>query len=133
MITNPTTGTRIDEIAKGVYRISTPVPPSVIPGGFSFNQYLIAGDEPLLFHTGPRKMFPLVRQAIETVVPVARLAHIAFSHFEADECGGMGRFVAEAPKAVLACSEMGSMLNFSAWDYCGPHRGMRDGSVIDLG
>ena len=89
MITNTNSGTAIDEVAAGVYRISTPVPPHVIPGGFSFNQYLITGDAPVIFHTGPRGMFPLVREAIENVVPVADLKYIGLSHFESDECGAL--------------------------------------------
>ena len=72
MITNPGSGTRIDEVAPSIYRISTPV--TVVPGGFSFNQYLLAGEEPLLFHTGPRRLFPLVQEAVATVVPVWRAA-----------------------------------------------------------
>ena len=85
MITNEASRTRIDEVAEGIYRISTPV--TVVPGGFSFNQYLVVDEEPLLFHTGPRRMFPLVREAIASVLPVERLRHIGFSHYEADECG----------------------------------------------
>jgi hypothetical protein len=57
-ITNPESGTRVDEVSDRVYRIHTPLPPSVVPGGFSFNQYLLVDDEPLLFHTGPRRLFP---------------------------------------------------------------------------
>src|SRR5579859_7686162 len=92
------TGTRIDEIADGIYRIATPVPPSVVPGGFSFNQYLIVDDEPLLFHTGLRRSFPEVRDAIERVIPIERLRWISFSHFEADECGALNELLAAAPK-----------------------------------
>ena len=86
MITNTSSGTNLHEIAPGIYRINTPVE---IPGGigFNFNQYLIADDEPLLFHTGPRRMFPLVAEAIGKVLPLERLRYVAFSHFEADECG----------------------------------------------
>lgn len=132
MITNPTTGTRIDEIAPAIYRITTPVPPSVIPGGFSFNQYLIAGDEPLLFHTGPRKMFPLVRQAIETVVPVTRLAHIGFSHFEADECGSLNDFLAIAPQARPLCGRVAALVSVD--DVADrPARALGDGESLDLG
>ena len=87
-ITNPETGTSIDEIADGIHRISTPVPPSEeLPPGFTFNQYLIVDREPLLFHTGLRQMFPLLRQAIEQVMPITDLRHVSFSHVEADECG----------------------------------------------
>ena len=79
-ITNPETQTRIDEIADGIYRISTPLPPNpALPAGFTFNQFLIDDEEPLLFHTGPRKMFPLVRQAIEAVTPGPERADLAAS------------------------------------------------------
>ena len=88
MITNPQSGTNVHEIADGIYRINTPV---AIPGGpeFNFNQYLIVDDEPLLFHTGPRRLFPLVREAMAHVMPVERLRYVGFSHFEADECGAL--------------------------------------------
>jgi hypothetical protein len=76
-MTNVSSGTNVHAIADGVYRINTPV--SIVPGGFSFNQYLIVDDQPLLFHTGPRKMFPLVREAVESVIPVSQLRFIALS------------------------------------------------------
>ena len=84
-VTNSQSGTNVYEVAEGIYRINTPV---VIAGGggFSFNQYLIVDDEPLLFHTGPRKMFALVREAVASILPVERLPYLAFSHVEADEC-----------------------------------------------
>ena len=69
-VTNKESGTNVNEIAAGIYRISTPVGPDFIPGGFTFNQYLIVDDEPLIFHTGLRKMFPLVREAVASVIPV---------------------------------------------------------------
>jgi len=81
--TSTGSGTNVHEIAAGTCRINTPVPPSMIPGGFSFNQYLLAGDEALLFHTGPRKMFPLVAEAVASVLSAESLRYIAFSHFEA--------------------------------------------------
>ena len=84
MIVNAQSSTRIDEIADGIHRISTPVPPELIPGGFTFNQYLVVDDSPLLYHTGPRKMFPLVREAITAILPVSALRYIGFSHYEAD-------------------------------------------------
>ena len=88
MITNPQSGTNVHEIADGIYRINTPID---LPGGqaFSFNQYLVVDDEPLLFHTGPRQLFPLVREAIAAVMPVERLRYVGLSHFEADECGAL--------------------------------------------
>jgi flavorubredoxin len=85
--TSQTTQTAIDEIADGIHRISTPVPPGAIPGGFTFNQFLITGEEPLLFHTGMRSLFPGVRQAMARVMDPARLRWVGFSHVEADECG----------------------------------------------
>ena len=97
MKSNKKDGTRIDEIANGIYRISTAVPPSVIPGGFTFNQYLVADDSPLLYHTGPRKMFPLVQEAIASVIPVENLRYIGFSHYESDECGSLNEFLERAP------------------------------------
>ena len=92
MITNPQSGTNLHEIAPGIYRINTPV---AIPGGqpFNFNQYLVVDDEPLLFHTGPRRMFPLVREAIGHLMPVERLRYVGMAHFEADECGAMNEFL----------------------------------------
>ena len=82
MITNVESGTNVNEIADGIYRINTPL--SVVPGGFSFNQYLVVDEEPLLFHTGLKRTFPLVREAIEKVLPVERLRYLVFSHFDAD-------------------------------------------------
>ena len=94
--TNRQSGTNISEVADDIYRINTPVD---IVGGFSFNQYLVVDDEPLVFHTGPRKMFPLVSEAIASVMPVEDLRYISFSHFEADECGALNEFLAAAPGA----------------------------------
>ena len=81
--------TRVDEIADGIFRISTYVAEVAPPAGFVFNQYLIAADEPLLFHTGHRRLFPAVREAVARVMPVDRLRWISFGHVEADECGAM--------------------------------------------
>ena len=89
MITNIETGTCIDEVATGIYRICTPL--DVIPGGFTFNSYLIAGEE-LLFHTGYRKLFPITVEAIRKVVPVEKLRWIGGSHFEGDEFGALNDF-----------------------------------------
>src|SRR6185295_12119589 len=110
MITNQASGTNVHEIASGIYRINTPVQ---IPGGpaFNFNQYLIADDAPLLFHTGPRRMFPLVAEAIGKVLPVEKLRYVAFSHFEADECGALNDFLAAAPGAVPACGQVAAMVS----------------------
>src|ERR1700758_2557602 len=102
--------TNIDEIADGIYRINIPVPATVIPGGFSFNQYLIVDDEPLLFHTGPRKMFPLVHEAVASVLPVERLRYIALSHVEADECGSLNEWLVAAPQSVPLCGTVAALV-----------------------
>jgi flavorubredoxin len=129
-ITNNESGTRIDEIAGGVYKIHTPY--RQLPGGFSFNQYLVVDAEPLLFHTGPRKMFPLVREAIEYVLPVNKLRWISFSHFEADECGAMNDFLAVAPNARPLCSTIGAMVSVN--DVATREaRAMSDGETITIG
>ena len=111
MITNSQSGTRVDEIEAGIFRISTPIPPEAIPGGFSFNQYLVVDDEPLLFHTGPRGMFPLVREAIASVMEVDRLRWVSFSHVEADECGALNDFLRVAPRAAPLCGQVAAMVS----------------------
>jgi flavorubredoxin len=85
----------------------------VIPGGFTFNQYLIVDDEPLLFHTGLRRMFPLVREAVGAVMPVDRLRYISFSHYEADECGALNEFLSVAPQAVPLCGEIAALVSIN--------------------
>lgn len=110
MITDAQTGTRIDEIAHRIFRISTPIPPNpALPAGFTFNQFLIAAAEPLLFHTGMRKTFPLVRDAVRAVLPPERLRYIGFSHVEGDESGAVDEWLALAPRAQLVCSQVGAM------------------------
>jgi flavorubredoxin len=121
--------TRIDQVADGIYRISTFDPNHRI----SFNQFVIVDDRPALIHTGVYPMYETVRTAVAQVIDPKRLAYIVVPHFEADECGGMGRFVAQAPEAVLVCSEVGSRVNLSGWDYSGPVRGVKEGDVIELG
>jgi flavorubredoxin len=129
-VTNSQTGTRIDEIAAGIYRIATPLP--VVPGGFSFNQYLIVDDEPLLFHTGPRKLFPLVREAVEAVMPAEKLRHVSFSHVEADECGSLNEWLAAAPRAAPLCGKIAAMVSIE--DLADrPPRALGDGESIALG
>ncbi len=122
----------IYEIAAGIHRISIPVPPEMIPGGFSFNQYLVVDEQPLLFHTGPKKMFPVVRAQIEKVLPVSRLRYIAFSHVEADECGALAEFLAAAPEARPVCSEVAAMVSIRDLVDVEPIA-MADGQTLDLG
>ena len=130
MITNEQSGTQVDEVAPGIYRISTPV--KEFPGGFSFNQYLIDDEEPLLFHAGPRKMFPLVREAIAAILPVEKLRHVGLSHFEADECGGLNELLAVAPDARAVCSQVAAMVSVD--DFADrPARPLGDGEVLELG
>lgn len=131
-ITNRESGTNVYEIADGIYRINTPLPPSTVPGGFSFNQYLILDDEPLLFHTGPRKMFPLVREAVASVMPVERLRHVAFSHVESDECGSLNEWLAVAPVAVPLCGGVAAMVSIQDLADRSP-RAMADAETISLG
>ncbi len=111
-ITNSESGTNVCEIAPNIYRISTPLPPSAIPGGFTFNQFLVVDDAPLLFHTGPRRMFPLVREAVAHVLGSARkLRYVSFSHVEADECGSLNEWLAEAPGAEPVCGNIAALVS----------------------
>ena len=131
MITNSASGTNVHEIAGGIYRINTPIQ---IPGGpdFNFNQYLVADDDPLLFHTGPRRMFPLVAEAIGKVLPLERLRYVAFSHFEADECGSLNDFLAAAPAAVPVSSQVAAMVSVN--DVATrPALALADGEVLQTG
>ena len=104
----------------------------LVPGGFSFNQYLVVDEEPLLFHTGPRRMFPLVREAVAAVLPVERLRHVGFSHFEADECGSLNEFLAVAPQASPLCGRIAAMVSVD--DVADrPARALADGERLVLG
>jgi len=130
MITNQESGTRIDEIAQGLFRISTPV--TAIPGGFTFNQFLLLDDEPLLFHTGLRSLFPLVSEAIRSVMPLERLRYISFSHYEADECGALNDFLEAAPDASPLCGQVGAMVSIG--DIADrPPCALDDGESVSLG
>src|SRR5919108_690147 len=108
-----TPSTTVDEIADGIYRLSTWVPEVAPPAGFTFNQFLIAANEPLLFHTGPRGMFPLVSEAVARVVPVERLRWITFGHVESDECGSMNEWLAAAPQAEVAHGVIGCLVSLN--------------------
>ena len=132
MITNAHSGTRIDEIASGIYRIHTPIPPEAFPGGFSFNQYLIAAERPVLFHTGPRKLFEVTREAVSAVLPPENLAFVGLSHVEADECGALVPFLEVAAGAAPLCSHVAA--NVSVSDLCDREpRPLADGEVLDVG
>ncbi len=123
--------TRIDQIGDRIYRISTCIP-DIAPGGFTVNQFLIDADEPLLYHTGMRALFPAVREAIEKVMPVSQLRWIAFAHLEADECGAVNEFLDSAPHAQVAHGTLGCLLSLD--DQClRPPRPLQDGEVLQLG
>ncbi len=109
-ITNKQSGTNIHEVAEGIFRINTPVD---IAGGFSFNQYLIVDDDPLLFHTGLRKMFPLIQEAVGSIMPVKDLRYLALSHFEADECGSLNEWLGASPEASPVCSQVAAMVSIN--------------------
>lgn len=130
MITNAQSGTNIHEIADGIYRINTPIRLPV--GAFNFNQYLILDDQSLLFHTGPRRLFPLVREGIAAVLPPEQLTYIGFSHFEADECGSLNDFLGLAADATPLCSRVAAMVSIN--DVADrPARAMGDGERLQLG
>jgi flavorubredoxin len=132
VITNSQSGTNVHEIADGIYRINTPVVIEGGPGGFSFNQYLVIDDEPLIFHTGPRKMFPLVHEAVASVMPVADLRYVAFSHVEADECGSLNEWLAVAPRSIPLCGTVAALVSIS--DLADrPPRALADGERLSLG
>ena len=123
--------TLIDEIADGIYRLSTFVA-DVGPTGFTFNQFLIDDDEPLLFHTGQRMLFDSVSQAVATIVPVETLRWITFGHLEADECGSMNQFLAAAPRAEVAHGGLGCMVSLN--DLADrPPVPLANGQVLELG
>lgn len=130
-VTNKQSRTNVHEVADGIYRINTPV---VIDGagGFSFNQYLIVDDEPLLFHTGPRKMFPLVREAVASVLEVKNLRYIGFSHVEADECGSLNEWLSAAPQSVPLCGTVAALVSISDLADRAP-RALGDGEKLSLG
>jgi flavorubredoxin len=130
MIANKETGTRVDEVAAGIYRISSPL--NVIPGGFTFNSYLIDDDEPLLFHAGYRKLFPLTLEAIQKIMPAEKLRWIGGSHFEGDEFGALNDLLAVAPAATPFGSEIGALTSLN--DFATrPARGFVDGEEFSIG
>ena len=121
----------VTEIEDGIHRISTFVP-QVGPTGFTFNQFLVDADEPLLYHTGGRGMFPLVAEAVATVLPVESLRWISFSHVESDECGAMNMWLAAAPESTVAFGALGCDISLN--DLCDrPPRALAEGEVLDLG
>jgi flavorubredoxin len=130
MIVNHETGTRVDEVAAGIYKICTPL--DVIPGGFTLNSYLIADDEPVLFHTGYRRLFTTTLEAVGKVMPAARLRWIGGSHFEGDEFGALNDFLDAAPEAIPFGAEIGVLTSLN--DFASrPARALRDGEEFPIG
>jgi len=130
-VTNSQSGTNVHEIADGIYRINTPVK---IPGagGFSFNQYLIVDDDPLLYHAGLRSMFPLVHEAVATILPVEKLRYITLSHTEADEAGALNQWLAAAPRSAPVCGTVAAMVSIGDLADRPPHP-LADGEALTLG
>jgi len=123
--------TNVNEIADGIYRLSTFMP-EVTPEGFTFNQYLIDSEEPLMFHLGHRMLFDSVSAAVAKVVPVERLRWLTFGHVEADESGAMNQWLAAAPQSEVAQGVIGVMV--SIMDLADrPPRSLAGGEVLDLG
>lgn len=132
MMINSAACTKLDEIADGIYRINTPVALGGGPAEFSFNQYLIRDEAPLLFHTGPRRLFPFVMEAVSHVLPVRALKYVALSHFEADECGALNAFLTAAPHAVPVCGHIAALTSIE--DYADrPPRVLADAEELALG
>ncbi len=120
--------TRIAEVGPGIHQLTT----HVAEMNFSFNQYLVTGDEPLLFHTGPKQMFPLVSEAVARVMPVDQLRWIVFGHVESDECGAMNQWLGAAPQSTVAQSQTGCMVSLNDLADRAP-RPLADGEVLDIG
>ena len=119
---------RIDEIAPDLYRICLYVPAFDL----QFNHFLVRDDEPLLFHTGMRGMFPAVREAVATLIDPASLRWISWSHFEVDECGALNEWLAEAPNAIPVCGELGAMINIADFSNR-PPRGLKPDEILGTG
>ncbi|MGE0740419.1 MAG: MBL fold metallo-hydrolase [Hyphomonadaceae bacterium] len=123
--------TQITEISANVFRLSTFIR-EVPPTGLAFNQFLIRGDEPLLFHTGMRALFPLVREAVAKLIAPEDLRWISFGHYEADECGAMNEWLALAPHAEIAHGMTGVGVSLMDQANRAP-RALAHGDVLELG
>ena len=119
---------RIDEIAPDLYRVCLYVPAFDL----QFNHFLVKDDEPLLFHTGMRGMFPAVRESVAKLIDPTRLRWISWSHFEVDECGALNEWLAAAPHATPVCGELGAMVNIADFSNR-PPRGLRPDEILGTG
>jgi flavorubredoxin len=123
--------TQVDEIAAGIFRLSTFT--DQVAGGFTFNQFLVKGEDALLFHTGPRQMFPLVSAAVAKVLPPEQLRWVSFGHWEADESGALNQWLEAAPNAEVAVGTLGVLLSGMDQAIRPPRAPLADGEVLDLG
>src|SRR5215470_14659032 len=120
--------TRIDEIAADIFRIST----YISDFNLQFNQFLVKDDEPLLFETGMKQLFPVVREAVSKVIDPASIRYVSFSHYEPDECGSLNEWLSLAPRAEAVCSTVGAMV-FVNDAAIRPARGLADNEIIQTG
>ncbi len=121
--------TTVTEIAPDIFRINTFIPEADL----GFSQFLVRDDEPLLFHTGMKGLFPIVRDAVSTLIDPASVRWVGFSHFEADECGSLNEWQAIAPAATAVCSMVGKMVSVDDFAPANPAKGMEDGEVFETG
>jgi flavorubredoxin len=119
----------ITEIAPDIFRINTFIPEA----NLGFSQFLVRDDEPLLFHTGMRGLFPLVREAVGTLIDPSTLRWVGFSHFEADECGSLNEWQQIAPQATAVCSMVGQLVSVDDFASKNPAKGMQDGETFSTG
>ena len=121
--------TNITEISPDIFRISTYIPEA----NLGFSQFLVRDDEPLLFHTGMRALFPVVKEAVAQLIDPSTLRWIGFSHFEADECGSLNEWQAIAPRATAVCSMVGKLVSVDDFAQANPANGMNDGEILETG
>src|SRR4051812_730562 len=121
--------TSISEIAPDIFRVNTFIPEI----NLGFSQFLVRDDEPLLFHTGMRGLFPIVSESVSTLIDPSKLRWIGFSHFEADECGALNEWLAAAPAATPVCSFVGKVVSVDDFTRSGPASGMADGETFETG
>lgn len=120
---------RITEIAPDVFQLTTFIPEA----NLQFHQFLVRDEEPLLFHTGMRSLFPLVREAVDSILPAESLRWISFSHFEADECGSLTQWQTIAPNATAACSFVAKVVSVDDMAATRPARALGDNEVFSTG
>jgi len=120
---------QITEVAPDLFRITT----FVEPFNLQFSQFLVRDEEPLLFHTGPRMLFPDMKEAVASLIDPARLRWIAFSHFEADECGTLPEWQTVAPQSTAVCSLVGKLVSVDDCLSLRPAKGMTDGEILATG